>query len=448
MEKSAWLNKNKNMDDAKQKKIIDALNLIEGAKVSLQEAIDLLSDVAGKEEVKSLLSKAKNKGSVADFHEEKVIEGVFDGENMIGPDGKQYAVPPNYASKSKLVEGDLLKLTIDKYGNFTYKQIGPIERARLKGTLIKDESTDTWKVLAEGRAYNVLLASVTYFKGEPGDEAIILVPKDKASKWAAVEHIIKQVSLPDTSSPALGATHTQNSGGLFADEEKSEQESSDSATNVTENEVQESSNTQDQPSQTTDHKKSIFDDFSLGGSDDLDDLTSSPAKDTSGILEDASSVQSDTSSNSSSKNQYQEEQTMPESTQVSEPQFTAEETKNSEDNFSNPVNQEDVKPFSDIPQEQAATGFDVDTGQITSDTGAGDEVGSRQAAVSEQKDDDLFAPFQEEQASNKTSGMGDGLDALVGQGGDEISQGPQAEDQQKKEQQDQFSQNNDEFERI
>ncbi len=436
------------MDDAKQKKIIDALNLIEGAKVSLQEAIDLLSDVAGKEEVKSLLSKAKSKGSVADFQEEKVIEGVFDGENMIGPDGKQYAVPPNYASKSKLVEGDLLKLTIDKYGNFTYKQIGPIERARLKGTLIKDESTDTWKVLAEGRAYNVLLASVTYFKGEPGDEAIILVPKDKASKWAAVEHIIKQVSLPDTSTPILGATHTQNSGGLFADEKKNDEASSESAAGAAESEIQENSNTQDQAPQTTDdEKKSIFDDFSLGGSDDLDDLTSSPAKDTSGTLEDTSSTQSDTSSDSASKNQYQEDQTVPESTQVSEPQFAAEETKNSEDSFSNPVNQEEVKPFSDIPQEPAVTGFGVDTEQVSSDTNTEEDASSKQAA-SALGDDDLFAPFEEKQASNDASGMGDGLDALVGQGDDKVSQEPQAEDQQKKDQQDQFPQNNDGFERI
>ena len=31
---------------------------------------------------------------------------------MIGPDGKNYPVPANYASKSKLIEGDILKLTI------------------------------------------------------------------------------------------------------------------------------------------------------------------------------------------------------------------------------------------------------------------------------------------------------------------------------------------------
>ena len=35
----------------------------------------------------------------------RVVDGVFDGEHMIGEDGRKYLVPPNYASKSKLVEG-------------------------------------------------------------------------------------------------------------------------------------------------------------------------------------------------------------------------------------------------------------------------------------------------------------------------------------------------------
>jgi hypothetical protein len=38
----------------------------------------------------------------------------------------------------------------------------------------------------------VLLASITYFKGEPGDEVVVLVPKEKETKWAAVENIIKK----------------------------------------------------------------------------------------------------------------------------------------------------------------------------------------------------------------------------------------------------------------
>lgn len=123
-------------------------------------------------------------------NEGKIIEGVFDGQNMIGSDGKTYIVPPNYASKSKLVEGDIMKLTIQPNGSFLYKQIGPIERQRVMGVLTKDEITTDWKVIAEGKKYNILTASVTYFKGQNGDDCVVLIPKNAPSKWAAVENII------------------------------------------------------------------------------------------------------------------------------------------------------------------------------------------------------------------------------------------------------------------
>jgi len=137
---------------------------------------------------KSLKETEKN---LADIGVERIIEGVFDGEKMIANDGQEYVVPPNYASKSKLVEGDILKLTITKHGDFLYKQIGPIERKRIIGKLGLDKNGDYF-VAAEKKKWKVLAASVTYFKGLSGDEIVILVPKDAVSKWAAVENIVKK----------------------------------------------------------------------------------------------------------------------------------------------------------------------------------------------------------------------------------------------------------------
>lgn len=122
---------------------------------------------------------------------EKIIEGVFDGQNMVGPDGKVYSVPANYASKSKLVEGDILKLTILNNGSFVFKQIGPVERERLVGQLIFNETKVQYYVVINDQRWKVLTASVTYFKGQIGDEVVILTPKDCKSRWAAVENIIK-----------------------------------------------------------------------------------------------------------------------------------------------------------------------------------------------------------------------------------------------------------------
>ena len=121
-----------------------------------------------------------------------VIEGIFDGKGMVGPDGKEYPIPPNYASKSKLVEGDLLKLTVTPTGAFIFKQIGPIERDRKVGALTHDREIDEFAVIVGDKKYRVLKASITYFRGADGDEAVILTPKHSPSKWAAVENVIKR----------------------------------------------------------------------------------------------------------------------------------------------------------------------------------------------------------------------------------------------------------------
>lgn len=116
----------------------------------------------------------------------KIIEGVFDGQNMVGSDAKTYPVPANYASKSKLVQGDILKLTIADDGTFLYKQIGPVPRKQLVGMLELREGH--YFVVVGDHSYRVLLASVTYFKAKPGDQVSVNVPEDDDNtEWAALE---------------------------------------------------------------------------------------------------------------------------------------------------------------------------------------------------------------------------------------------------------------------
>ncbi len=167
------------------------MQMIDAAEKNIQSAKQLLRESGGLGPVRTSTSAVFEKASgLATSEGDKVIEGVFDGQNMIGPEGKQYPVPANYASKSKLVEGDVLKLTIAEDGSFIYKQIGPVERRKVMGVLMQDEKGD-YKVLAEGKAYKVLLASLTYFKADAGDEVTIVLPQDVDSDWAAVEHVIK-----------------------------------------------------------------------------------------------------------------------------------------------------------------------------------------------------------------------------------------------------------------
>jgi len=167
--------------------------LVANINESSRRISELLDNTISEEDAVSRLSSIIKNISETEDEEDgngKIIEGVFNGQCMIGPDGKQYNMPSNYASKSKLVEGDILKLTISPVGKFIYKQIGPIERSRVVGTLGFDDAQ--FLVENEGKKWKILTASVTYFKGKAGDEAVILVPKHGESTWAAVENIISR----------------------------------------------------------------------------------------------------------------------------------------------------------------------------------------------------------------------------------------------------------------
>lgn len=166
------------MADVPDKQIKRLRSLIAEAETSLAAAKELLLSLLGDDPAATTTVKEENIG--------KVIEGVFDGQNMVGSDGKTYPVPANYASKSKLVQGDILKLTIADDGTFLYKQIGPIPRKQVVGTL---ELQDGHYFVTVGeRQYRVLLASVTYFKAKPGDQVSVNVPQDEVdAEWAALE---------------------------------------------------------------------------------------------------------------------------------------------------------------------------------------------------------------------------------------------------------------------
>lgn len=165
---------------------------IDSATAQLNQAQQLLASITGDD--LAAVSVKYNTDQLAGVGFEgnaQVLEGVFNGQNMVGADGKIYTVPANYASKSKLVEGDILKLTIRPDGSFIYKQIGPVERKRVVGTLMRDAMTGDFSVLIGKRPYKVIMASITYYKGEPGDEVVILTPADGESLWAAVENVIR-----------------------------------------------------------------------------------------------------------------------------------------------------------------------------------------------------------------------------------------------------------------
>lgn len=189
---------NDEMSESEKAHKIEMLRqMILNAEKTMQSAKAMLLQMEGKKKT------GRKRKIETDDSDGTIIEGTFDGQIMHGTDGKQYPVPANYASKSKLVEGDMLKLTITPDGSFIYKQIGPANRKSIIGIVSQDEKGNYF-ILSEGKPYRVLLASITYFKAEPGDEVVIMTPRDTDSTWAAIENVLAkggEFIVPSTNQP-------------------------------------------------------------------------------------------------------------------------------------------------------------------------------------------------------------------------------------------------------
>ena len=225
----------KNQNDTSQekenqlRKMESLRETINAAEKTIQSAKAMLLQLEGKK-------KTGRKRKTESTDGERIVQGTFDGQIMIGEDGKHYPVPANYASKSKLVEGDMLKLTIPTDGAFIYKQIGPANRKNIIGIVSQDE-TGSYYILAEGRPYKVLLASITYFKVEPGDEVVIVVPTETESDWAAIENVISKGSSDSNELP--GASIKLNRRDEIQEGNKEEEEKEAEATDEQEEESNE-----------------------------------------------------------------------------------------------------------------------------------------------------------------------------------------------------------------
>lgn len=172
-----------------KKKILAIKDFIESAENSIKNAKKLLSEVL-KENNIDLNEMTVDTSGLASYKSEdsKIIEWVFLWEEMLWSDNHRYPVPSNYSSKSKLVQWDKLKLTIDGSWKMIYKQISPIDRETKVWLLIKEN----WKfwVVAEWKTYWVLTAAVTHFKWEVWDNVTIILPIWKEATFAAIEAVI------------------------------------------------------------------------------------------------------------------------------------------------------------------------------------------------------------------------------------------------------------------
>ncbi len=173
-----------------KKKIIAIRDFIINAEKSIKWAKKLLIDVLKEEWLESLLTSEIDTSGLATYNSDdnKIIEWVFTWEVMLWSDGWTYPVPANYSSKSKLVQWDKLKLTIDATGRMTYKQIEPIAREIKTWLLVKDKTK--FQVVCNECTYDLLTAAVTHFKCEIWDKISVLVPAWKQATFAAIEALL------------------------------------------------------------------------------------------------------------------------------------------------------------------------------------------------------------------------------------------------------------------
>lgn len=173
------------------KKTIEAINdFIITAEKSIKNAKKLLKDLLEDNNIslETEINLETEGLNTYTSNNSKVIEWVFTWNEMLGVDWNKYPIPANYASKSKLVQWDKLKLTIEGSWKMLYKQIAPIEREYKTGLVIKEK--EKYQVITEWKTYDLLTAAVTHLKANIWDTITVIVPLNKKATFAAIEALI------------------------------------------------------------------------------------------------------------------------------------------------------------------------------------------------------------------------------------------------------------------
>ena len=165
----------KNAELAKQIEIIS--HLLETNEKNLQK-------------VRSILQTLESESKKDMYREVPGVTGTFNGISMTAEDGKNYDVPANYAAKSRLVFGDVLKL-IDEGDKKVFKQIEKVERRKIEGILTKKEGR--WYILSDAGSYKISDNAAEFNNAQLNDEAVALIPANNVgASFAALDSLKKK----------------------------------------------------------------------------------------------------------------------------------------------------------------------------------------------------------------------------------------------------------------
>lgn len=172
--------KNKQQPSPKQKKSNKRVAKLEEISSKLDKIIQLLA--SSQEEDSGAVASQNNQSEIVEE-----VEGVFDGQHMIGSDTSKYEVPYKFTDEKNLVEGDLLKLNVKGGGDYKYETVEVVDRKRLVGQVVTSEQK--WYVQVESDKYRIRGDFIENKNIDEGDKVVILVPKHGKSNWAAIENV-------------------------------------------------------------------------------------------------------------------------------------------------------------------------------------------------------------------------------------------------------------------
>lgn len=174
-----------------QDKQIKALrDLVQSAENSIRSARKILDSMIGDSPREEFDISGTGLSSYQSG-DDKIVEWVFTGDSMLGPDGAVYPVPQNYSSKSLLVQWSRLKATIEWQGGIKYKIIEEIPFETSIGIVTKNG--DKYEITTDKKTYKVLMAAITFHKCSVGDTVTIRTPKWKDATYAVIESIVPKI---------------------------------------------------------------------------------------------------------------------------------------------------------------------------------------------------------------------------------------------------------------
>ncbi len=124
------------------------------------------------------------------------VEGTFDGVFLVPTDGEKIEVPAAYASKTRILYGDTVKM-YDDNGEKKFKVMVKQPRKTLNAMATKRDNK--WYALTGLGAYKISDSFAEFNKLRLNDRLTILVPEGNLLvPFAAIEEVTKPVEAPNT----------------------------------------------------------------------------------------------------------------------------------------------------------------------------------------------------------------------------------------------------------